>query len=283
MRIVSLLPSTTEILYAIGAGEDVVGVTFECDFPPEARLPTIVSTTTMPESLTPRGIDDWVSSARERGEDLYRLDADALAGLDAVLVITQDLCAVCAVDVSVVADALEHLGCRAEVLTIDPHTLEEVWESIITIGRATGREDAARSLVNSLRERVAAVTNRVSGRGRPRVMLLEWVDPPFAPGHWIPAMIDAAGGEPLLGNPGTDSRRTTWDAIIEAAPEVVVAAPCGFDRAAATEQARDLRGSGVLSADVEIHAVDANASWARPGPRLVDGIEELADILHPDL
>lgn len=283
MRIISLLPSTTEILYAIGAGEDVVGVTFECDFPPEARSSTIVSTTTMPAGLTPRGIDEWVSSARERGEDLYRLDADALAGLDADLVITQDLCAVCAVDVSVVADALEHLGCRAEVLTIDPHTLEEVWESIITIGRATGHEDAATSLVQTLRARVSAVQDSVSGRPRPRVMLLEWVDPPFAPGHWIPSMIDAAGGEALLGTPGADSRRTTWEEVIEAAPQVVVAAPCGFDRAGAAEQAQTLRASGVFSDAVEVHAVDANASWARPGPRLVDGIEELAGILHPDL
>lgn len=282
MRIVSLLPSTTEILYAIGAGDHVVGVTFECDYPREARSTTIVSTTTMPEGLTPRQIDEWVSSARERGEDLYRLDEDALAGLDADLVITQDLCAVCAVDVSVVSDALEHLGCRADVLTIDPHTLEEVWESIVVIGRAVGREAAALALVDSLRARVVAVQDRVLGKDRTRVMLLEWVDPPFAPGHWIPSMIEAAGGEALLGSPGADSRRTTWEVIVAASPEVVVSAPCGFDRDGAAEQARVLRDQKILPPSVPIHPVDANASWARPGPRLVDGIEELAAILHPE-
>lgn len=281
MRIVSLLPSTTEILYSIGAGPQVVGVTFECDFPVEARSSTIVSSTTMPEGLPPRAIDQWVSSARERGEDLYRLDEDALADLDADLVITQDLCAVCAVDVSAVADALDHLGCRAEVLTIDPHTLDEVWDSIVTVGRATGHEGAAAELVASLRERLSAVERRVAGRTRPRVMLLEWMDPPFAPGHWIPAMIESAGGEPLLGASGSASRRTTWEAIIEASPEVVVAAPCGFDRAGAADQIRSLRAANVLSPAIPMHPADANASWARPGPRLMDGIEELAAILHP--
>ena len=140
MRIVSLLPSTTEILFAIGAGDDVVGVTFECDYPPEARTRTIVSTSAMPEGLTPAEIDAYVAGAMARGEDLYHLSADALAGLDADLVVTQDLCAVCAVDVSVVDDALAHLGCTAEVLTIDPHTLDEVFASIETLGRATGHE-----------------------------------------------------------------------------------------------------------------------------------------------
>ena len=151
MRIVSLLPSTTEILFAIGAGDDVVGVTFECDFPPEARDRPIVSTSAMPEGLTPAEIDAYVVGAMARGEDLYHLDAGALAGLDADLVVTQDLCAVCAVDVSVVDDALAHLGCTAEVLTIDPHTLDEVLESIVTLGLATGHEPEARELVMAQR------------------------------------------------------------------------------------------------------------------------------------
>src|SRR3954465_6065061 len=147
MRFGSLLPPTTEILFAIGAGDDVVGVTFECDFPPEARTRRIVSTSAMPEGLTPAAIDDYVASAMARGDDLYHLDEGALAGLDADLVVTQDLCAVCAVDVSVVDDALAHLGCTAEVLTIDPHTLDEVLESILTLGRVTGHEQAAERLV----------------------------------------------------------------------------------------------------------------------------------------
>ncbi|MFC6342981.1 cobalamin-binding protein, partial [Nocardioides hankookensis] len=155
MRIVSLLPSTTEILFAIGAGDDVVGVTFECDFPAEARSRRVVSTSAMPEGLTPAEIDAYVVGAMSRGEDLYHLSADALAELDADLVVTQDLCAVCAVDVSVVDDALAYLGCRAEVLTIDPHTLDEVLDSIVVLGRATGHEPEAAGLVAGLRDRLA--------------------------------------------------------------------------------------------------------------------------------
>ena len=279
MRIVSLLPSTTEILFAIGAGDDVVGVTFECDHPAEARERTIVSTSAMPEGLTPREIDDFVAAAMQRGEDLYHLDEGALAGLDAELVVTQDLCAVCAVDVSVVDDALAHLGCTAEVLTIDPHTLAEVLESIRVLGRATGREVEADALVRDTHRRLADVVRRVGTRPRPRVALLEWTDPPFAPGHWIPEMVDLAGGEPVLGTAGDKSVRVTWDDVHAARPDVVVVAPCGYDRAGAQALADELVASGVLPVGVPVHAVDANASWARPGTRLIDGIEELADVL----
>ncbi|MEJ7796512.1 MAG: cobalamin-binding protein, partial [Nocardioides sp.] len=281
VRIVSLLPSTTEILFAIGAGDDVVGVTFECDFPIEARSRTIVSTSAMPEGLEPAEIDAFVAGAMARGEDLYHLSEDSLAGLGADLVVTQDLCAVCAVDVSVVDDALAHLGCTAEVLTIDPHTLEEVLASIETLGRATGRLAEASALVTSQRSRLDAVRERVAGRPRPRVMLLEWTDPPFAPGHWVPEMIEAAGGVPLLGTTGAKSERVTWEAIHAARPEVLIAAPCGYDRAGSQALADALVASGRLPAGVPVHAVDANASWARPGTRLVDGVEELAALLHP--
>jgi iron complex transport system substrate-binding protein len=281
MRVVSLLPSTTEILFAIGAGPDVVGVTFECDHPPEARTRTIVSTSAMPEGLTPAGIDAFVAKAVAAGEDLYHLDEGALAGLDADLVVTQDLCAVCAVDVSVVGDALAHLGCTADVLTIDPYTLDEVFESFLTLGRATGRLDAATALVASQRARLDAVRSRVAGLPRPRVMLLEWTDPPYAPGHWMPEMIEAAGGEPLLGTPGARSERVTWEAVRAARPDLVVAAPCGFGLAESIALADELVASGVLPTGVPVHAVDANAAWARPGTRLVDGVEELAAVLHP--
>jgi iron complex transport system substrate-binding protein len=281
VRIVSLLPSTTEILFAIGAGDEVVGVTFECDHPEEARSRTIVSTSAMPEGLAPAEIDAFVATAMSRGEDLYHLDEGALAGLDADLVVTQDLCAVCAVDVTVVDDALAHLGCTAEVLTIDPHTLDEVFGSIETLGEATGHLAEARSLATSQRARLDEVRARVAGLPRPRVMLLEWTDPPFAPGHWVPEMIEAAGGVPLLGAAGQKSERVTWEAVHEAAPEVVVVAPCGYDRPGASALADELVASGVLPAGVPVHAVDANASWARPGTRLVDGVEELAALLHP--
>lgn len=281
MRIVSLLPSTTEVLFAVGAGDDVVGVTFECDYPPEARSRRIVSTSAMPHGLTPSEIDAYVAGAMSRGEDLYHLSADALAELDADLVVTQDLCAVCAVDVSVVDDALSFLGCRAEVLTIDPHTLDEVFASIEVLGGATGHRAEAAELVSSLRARLEAVRLRVSGRPRPRVMLLEWTDPPYAPGHWVPEMIEAAGGECLLGKPGAKSERVSWESVHEASPDVVVCAPCGYDLDGARSLAADLVASGVLPPGVPVHAVDANAAWARPGTRLVEGVEELAAILHP--
>jgi iron complex transport system substrate-binding protein len=278
VRIVSLLPSTTEILFALGAGDDVVGVTFECDTPPEARTRTIVSTSAMPRGLSPAEIDAYVVGAVADGVDLYHLEADALRALDPTLVVTQDLCAVCAIDVSTVEDALAHLGCSAEVLTIDPHTLEDVLGSVLLLGRATGRDEAAAELVRSLRLRMAAVWRSTMGFDRPRVAVLEWTDPPYAPGHWIPEMVELAGGESVLGAAGQKSVRVTWDDVAAARPDVVVVAPCGYDRAGAQAQADAV--AGLLPAGVRVHAVDADGMWARPGPRLVDGAEELASVLH---
>ncbi|NUS53136.1 MAG: cobalamin-binding protein [Nocardioidaceae bacterium] len=282
MRIVSLLPSTTEILFDLGAGDDVVGVTFECDHPAEARTRTVVSTSAMPEGLDPAGIDAFVAQATRNGEDLYHLDAGALAGLDADLVVTQDLCAVCAVDVSVVDDALAHLGCSAEVLTIDPHTLDEVLASVHALGKATGTDHRADALVASLRARLDDVVRRTAGRPRPRTLVLEWTDPPFAPGHWVPEMVTAAGGEPVLATAGEKSVRVGWDDVAASHPEVVVCAPCGYGLDQSHALAEEAVAAGVLP-DVPVWAVDANASFARPGPRLVDGVEALAGILHPDV
>ena len=281
MRIVSLLPSTTEILFAVGAGDDVVGVTFECDHPPEARERRIVSTSALPEGLDAAAIDAYVVAAMRAGEDLYHLDEGALAGLDADLVVTQDLCAVCAVDVSVVDDALEHLGCTAEVLTIDPHTLEEVLDSVVTLGGTTGHRAEAESLVASLHARLDAVRAQVAAREQdaPRVLLLEWTDPPYAPGHWVPEMVALAGGVPSLGRAGQKSVRVTWDDVRASRPDLVVCAPCGYDLDGSAAAARELVASGRLPEAVPVWAVDANASYARPGPRLVDGVETLARIV----
>jgi iron complex transport system substrate-binding protein len=279
VRIVSLIPSATEILFAVGAGDDVVGVTFECDHPAEARERRIVSTSAMPEGLTPREIDDFVAAAMTAGEDLYRLDAGALTDLDADLVVTQDLCAVCAIDVTTVDEALRHLGCRAEVATVDPHTLDDVLASVTEIGRLTGRSDRAAVLVDQLEGRLAAVADRVAGRVRPRVLVLEWTDPPFAPGHWIPEMVTRAGGEPTLGVAGTKSTRISWDEAVDSAPDLVVCAPCGYDLAGAAALAEDVRHR---FPGLPVWAVDADGHFARPGPRLVDGVEVLAGILHPD-
>jgi iron complex transport system substrate-binding protein len=281
MRIVSLLPSTTEILYALGAGPDVVGVTFECDYPPQARQARIVSTSSLPEDLPPAEIDRLVTARVAAGEDLYHLDKGALADLEADVVVTQDLCAVCAVDVSVVDDALAYLGSTARVVTTDPHTLEEVLASIEQLGAICSKGTAAAELAARCKARLDEVAAKVAARPRPRMLVLEWTDPPFAPGHWVPQMIDRAGGVAALGVAGQKSFRVTWDQVVASAPDVVVAAPCGFDLSACADLARELVAASRLPDGVPVWAVDANASFARPGPRLVDGVEALAAILHP--
>lgn len=283
MRIVSLLPSTTEILFAIGAGPQVVGVTFECDEPAEALTRRIVSTSAMPQGLSAQEIDGFVTQAMADGLDLYHLDEGALSGLDAELVVTQDLCAVCAVDVSVVDDALAHLGCTAKVLTIDPHTIEEVLSSIETLGDAAVCRSAAAELVARLRGRLAAVGRCVAAGPRPRALVLEWTDPPFAPGHWVPEMVTLAGGEPSLGTAGERSVRVSWEDVVHSRPDVIVCAPCGYGLAESTVLAQQAVDAGHLPGGTPVWAVDANASFARPGPRLVDGVEALAAILHPEV
>ncbi|HEX4820453.1 MAG TPA: cobalamin-binding protein [Acidimicrobiales bacterium] len=283
MRIVSLLPSTTEILFAIGAGDDVVGVTFECDHPAEARQRTIVSNTALPEGLSPAQIDAAVRERLAAGEELYRLDAGALHALDPDVVVTQDLCAVCAVDVSTVDDALSHLGCRAEVVTIDPGTLDEVLASIEQLGAVTGRGDRAAELVADLRRRLSAVEELVRDLPRPRVAVLEWTDPPFNAGHWVPDMVTAAGATPVLAASGQRSSVITWQDVASAEPDAIVVSPCGFRLDGCIAMARALRQSGKLTTDAPLWAVDADAAFVRPGPRLVDGVEALASIAHPDV
>lgn len=277
----SLLPSTTEILFALGAGDDVVGVTFECDYPAAARTKRIVSTSTLPEGIGPAEIDRLVAQRMAAGEDLYHLDEGALAGLDADLVVTQDLCAVCAVDVSEVRDALAHLRCTADVLTIDPQDLGQVLESVRSIGAAVGARARAGELVDELTTRLDAVRSKVAHRPPVPAMVLEWTDPPFAPGHWVPDMVTTAGGRPVLGRAGERSYRITPAALAACGADVVVCAPCGYGLDESARLATELVGRGGLPG-VPVWAVDANASFARPGPRLVDGVEALAAILHPD-
>ena len=281
MRIVSLLPSTTEILFAIGAGDDVVGVTFECDYPPAARQRVIVSNTALPHGLTPAEIDEEVRARIGAGEELYRLDAGALHALDPDVVVTQDLCAVCAVDVTTVDDALAHLGCRAQVVTIDPGTLDEVLESIARLGSVTATTERATALVGTLRDRLARVADAVAGRPPPRVAVLEWTDPLFGAGHWVPDMVTAAGAQSVLGASGQRSRQVTADDLAASRPDLVVVSPCGYRLPGAVELATELVRSGRLPQGVPVWAVDADAAFVRPGPRLVDGVEALAAIVHP--
>ena len=279
MRLVSLLPSATEIVYALGLGGDLVGVTFECDEPPAARTEkTVVVGGKDTSGMTPAEIDGYVRGRLAAGEDLYTLHADALAGLRPDLILTQDLCRVCALPSGHVSQALDYLGCRADVLSLDPYSLEEVLGTILAVGGRTGAADRAARLVAGLRERLNAVAARVAGRPRPRVAVVEWVDPPFAAAHWIPDLVTAAGGEPVAARPGQRSVPLTWAEISAAGPDLVIVAPCGYHLAGALSQAR--AAAAALPA-VPVWAIDADALVVRPGPRLVDGVEAIAAILHP--
>ncbi len=282
MRILSLLPSATEILFQLGLGDQVVGVTFECDFPAEARTKRIVSTSALPEGLTPAEIDAVVKQRLAAGDDLYRLDRDVFAAIDPTLVVTQDLCAVCAVDVTEVDDAAAYLGCRAEILTLDPMTLAEVIDSVGVIGAATGTNELAAGIMAGCRDRLAAVTAKLDGATARPTLLLEWTDPAFTDGHWVPDMITAAGGRSVMGRPGRDSQGASWSEIGACAADVVIVAPCGFRLDGATELAEQVAARGALPTDSEVWAVDADALVVRPSPRVVDGVEMFASILHPE-
>jgi iron complex transport system substrate-binding protein len=282
VRIVSLLPSATEILFLLGLDEQVVGVTFECDFPDEARSKRVVSTSALPSGLSPAEIDAVVKERMAAGEDLYRLDRGAFAELDPTLVLTQDLCAVCAVDVTEVDDALAYLGCRADVLTLDPSTLDEILDSVLTVGATTGTSDRAGEIVASCRARLAAVATAVAGAPRRPTLVLEWTDPPFTAGHWVPDLVTAAGGQAVLARPGANSVGVPWADIADCGAEVVIVAPCGFRLDGAHDLASKVRDAGVLPPDAELWAVDADAFVVRPGPRVTEGVETFAAILHPD-
>jgi iron complex transport system substrate-binding protein len=280
MRIVSLLPSATEIVYALGLGEQLVGVTFECDQPASARSEkAVVVGGRDTAGMTPAAIDAYVRAQLAAGEDLYTLHADALAALAPDLILTQDLCRVCALPAGHVEDALDYLGCTAEVVSLDPHRLDDVLATILTVGERAGAEAEAERLVAALRRRLAAVADRVAGRRRPSVAVIEWTDPPFTAGHWVPDLVTAAGGRPVAACPGGRSEQTSWDLIAAAGPEVVVVAPCGFRLDAAAAQA-ELVASELPG--LPVWAIDADGLVVRPGPRLVDGVEALAAIFHPD-
>jgi len=279
MRVVSLLPSATEIVYALGLGDDLVGVTFECDEPPSARADkTVVVGGRDTRGMSPGEIDSYVRGQLASGGDLYTLHADALSALRPELILTQDLCRVCALPSGHVQDALGYLGCQADVLSLDPHSLDDVLDSILAVGRRTGVPERAGRLVAELRARLGRVAAAVAGRRRPRVAVVEWVDPPFTAGHWVPDLVRAAGGEPVAAGPGKPSVQTSWQRIAAAAPEYVVVAPCGFHLAGAAEQARSVAAA---LPGVPVWAIDADGIVVRPGPRLVDGVEAIASILHP--
>jgi iron complex transport system substrate-binding protein len=280
VRLVSLLPSATEIVYALGLGEDLVGVTFECDEPAAARAEKEVVVGGLDTSgMTPAEIDAYVRGQLAAGADLYTLHADALARLRPDLILTQDLCRVCALPAGQVTAALDYLGCQADVLSLDPYRLEEVLATILAVGMRTGTADRAARLVAGLRGRLAAVAALVAGRPRPRVAVVEWTDPPFAAGHWIPDLVTAAGGEPVAARPGRRSEPLTWPEIAAADPDLILVAPCGYHLAGAASQAEAVTAA---LPGVPVWAIDADSLVVRPGPRLIDGVEAIAAILHPD-
>ncbi|MBB3082444.1 ABC transporter substrate-binding protein [Geodermatophilus sabuli] len=276
MRIASLLPAATEMVTALGLADRLVAVTFECAAEARERCPVVVDTA-IPPDLSPGQIDAWVRDRVGAGLPLYELDRGALAAAGPELILTQDLCRVCALPAGTVEEARHAIGTDAQVVSIDPHTLDEVLDALATVGRAAGVPDAAAALVAGLRARLAAVERAVAGRPRPRVLLLEWTDPPFLPGHWVPELVRRAGGEPVGAAEGSRSVAVDWAEL--PAADLVVVAPCGLDLAAAVGQcavvAERLPGVPLLAIDSARYVVQA-------GPALVDGVEALAWALHPD-
>jgi iron complex transport system substrate-binding protein len=283
MRIVSLVPHATELLFALGLGDQVVGVTHECDFPPEAlELPRITADRLEP-GLSAGEIDAAVRELTGRGEAIYELDEHRLRELEPDLIVTQELCPVCAVSYDEVVEVAGSIPSGPQVLALDPKTLGESFADARTIARATGARDAALDLVARQRARVDAV--RVAVRGAPRVPVaaLEWLDPVFTAGHWTPQLIEYAGGIDVLGLAGEHSEQRTWEEVAAARPDVVVVMPCGFDAERAAEEAYEYADELDEIGARRVVAVDAAAYFSRPGPRLVHGLELMAHILHPDL
>jgi iron complex transport system substrate-binding protein len=282
MKIVSLLPSATEIAFALGLGDQMEGRSFECDHPVEAHSVPIVSGTALVTSGSgdAAAIDTEVAERVAAGESIYTLDDDLIRQIQPDVILAQDLCRVCAVPSGAVEEALDVVGCRAEVVSLDPSSLDEVIAGIGLVGAVTGTEAVAEQLMASLRGRLAAVEQAVASLPRRRVLVLEWADPPFNAGHWVPDMVLAAGGEPVLTEPGARSTRLEWSAVAAADADVVVFAPCGFDLDGAVEQATSLLTRPELAEVDSFWVVDANGLISRPGPRVVDGVETLAALLH---
>ncbi len=282
MRIVSLVPHATELLFALGLDAEVVGVTHECDFPPAAEERQRVTRDVLPADLSAAEIDAAVRERTLEGEAIYELDRDALAALAPELIVTQALCPVCAVSYEEVAAVAQTLPSQPRVIALDPKSLGETLGDVRTLAQATGRRDAGETLIAEATARIDRVRLAVHGQPRPRVAAIEWLDPVYVAGHWTPELIDLAGGEDVLGLAGESSRVVTWEQLAAAQPQVVVAMPCGYDeRRAHAEAAVYARQLGSLGAQ-RIVAVNASAYFSRPGPRLIDGLELLAHVLHPE-
>lgn len=295
MRIVSLLPSATEIVYSLGLGDALVGITHECDYPPATRTKSVVTRSVLDhQHATSDEIDLAVRQQIRDGLSLYALDRTLLHTLHPDIILTQALCDVCAVSYGEVERAVRDVshdfaGLALRVLSLEPHTVDDILATIMSVGAATGTQQRAQVVVSELQERIDRVRRLAGSVRRPRVACLEWIDPPFGPGHWLPELIELAGGRAGLGNLGGDSRRILWDDVIAFAPEVIVVMPCGFElQRAADEALRVLpyrTGWEALPAvrNGRVYAVDGNAYFSRPGPRIVDSLELLAELIHPEI
>ena len=282
MRIVSLVPSATEVLFALGVGDEVAAVTHECDYPEAARTLPKVTRDVIGPGLPPAEIDRAVRELTEQGRSIYELDERALRSLQPDLIVTQALCSVCAVSYDDVRALAERMDPVPEVVSLDPHTLGEVLGDVRTLAQATDAKDAAVDLVRDAASRIDRVRLAVRAAEPVRVAALEWLDPVFVAGHWVPQLIEYAGGEDLLGLPGEPSERRSWDEVRAAQPQVVVVMPCGYDAERAAEEAYDYADELESLGAERIVAADASAWFSRPGPRLIDGLEWLAHVLHPD-
>jgi iron complex transport system substrate-binding protein len=289
MRICSLLPSATEILYALGLGDSVVGVTHECDFPVEAaKKPALIRPRVDPHAAAGE-IDRQVSELVARGESIYAVDAELLRSLEPDLIVTQDLCHVCAASPDDLAAALTRLPKKPRVLALTPHSLSDVWNDIRKVGDATQRRREAQALAITLGQKVAAIEDKTAQpKTRPRVLCLEWLDPYYVGGHWVPEMVAKAGGEDVLGRAGEPSFEVSGEQIAASHAQIIVVMPCGFHvkRTVWEYGAAEFSDAYMNLPAVRerrVFAVDANSYFSRPGPRLAEGVALLAHLFHPDL
>jgi iron complex transport system substrate-binding protein len=282
VRIVSLVPHATELLFALGLGDQVVAVTHECDHPPEAAGRPQVTRDVLPDGLAAGEIDAAVRERTLTGEAIYELDRRALAQAAPDLIVTQELCPVCAVSYEEVAELAEDLPTRPRVIALDPKTLEQTLGDVLTLAEATDRSERGAELVCEARARIDAVTLAVRAQPRVRVAALEWLDPVYVAGHWTPQMIELAGGEDVLGSPGGRSRVVSWAQVAAARPQVLLLMPCGYDAARSLQEARTFAAELAAIGAERTFAVNASAYFSRPGPRLIDGVELLAQIAHPE-
>jgi iron complex transport system substrate-binding protein len=282
MRIVSLVPSATEMLFALGLGSEVIAVTHECDYPPAVADIPKVTRDVLPPGLSAAEIDAAVKERTLNGEAIYALDTDALHDLEPDLIVTQALCSVCAVSFDDVRAVAQEISSQPQVISLDPHTVGEVLGDARTLAQATDRRGAAVALVEDAAARIDRVRVALKDARRPRVAALEWLDPPFAAGHWTPQLIDYAGGEDVLGFAGEHSEQRSWPEVQASRPDVVIVMPCGYDAEIAHREAEMHRDQLAALGAGQVIAVDAAAYFSRPGPRIVDGLELLAHILHPE-